>query len=372
MKIAFTGDTGFTKYFKGALAKPNLLDEKLVEFLNDSDITVVNVEGAVCTGEQNAQKPLLHSNPPEIAEFTKKLNGKIWNVANNHINDCGTEGMLSTVQFALSNGCQVLGAGKNKKEASKPIVVNDENGVKVGLVSVNYDKSAVATDTLPGCVFYTDFKTIKQSIKAVKKQNAWCVLNVHAGDEFNAVPLPYIRKIYKKYLKLGADVVIGHHPHVVENYEKVGKKIIFYSLGNFVFDTDYQRQQDYTQYGVLVKIDFGKKEFTFETQGTFIDRQTQTIRAHELPKIFTNIDKKLYKKLWPLSGWVLRLNERVKFLTIYPETKAFTSIVEWENFERNLGTQRANEENKAEKLFAKGEWQYAPKELVEYIKGQRL
>ena len=372
MKIAFTGDTGFTRYFKGALANKDLVDNKIIDFLSNSDVTVVNVEGAVSVGEQKAKKPLLHSNPPEIAEFTKKLNGKIWNVANNHIIDCGVDGVLSTIQFAKDNGCTALGAGKNKEEASKPLFVTDDNGVKVGLVSVNYDTEAIATDSLPGTILFTDFETIKKSIKQVKEQNAWCVVNVHAGEEFNAVPLPYIRKIYNKYLKFGADVVIGHHPHVVENYEKVGKKIIFYSLGNFVFDTDYQRQQDYTNYGVLVKIDFQKEDFTFEAQGTFIDRETQTIKAHTLPKIFTNIDKKLYKKLWPLSGWVLRLNERVKFLTLYPETKAFTTIAEWENFERNLGTPFAIDENKAEKIFAKGKWKDAPKELVEYIKGQRL
>ena len=372
MKIAFTGDTGFTRYFKGALANPDIVDQTIIDFLNDTFVTVVNVEGAVSVGTQSAKKPLLHSNPPEIAGFTKKLNGTIWNVANNHIIDCGVEGVLSTIQFAKDNGCTVIGAGKNKEDASKPLFVTDETGVKVGLVSVNYDTEAIATESKPGCVLFTDFETIKNSIKEVKKQNAWCVVCVHAGEEFNAVPLPYIRKIYNKYLKLGADVVIGHHPHVVENYEKVGKKIIFYSLGNFVFDTDYQRQQDYTQYGVLVKLDFKKDSFTFDAQGTFIDRQTQTIKGHTLPKIFTNIDKKLYKKLWPLSGWVVRLNERVKFLTIYPETKVFTTIEEWQNFERNLGTNASIDENKAEKLFAKGKYKKAPEELVEYIKGQRL
>ncbi len=372
MKIAFTGDTAFTKHFKGKLSNPDLIDQKLVDFLNDSFVTVVNVEGAVSVGVQSAVKPLLHSNPPEIANFTKKLNGTIWNVANNHIIDCGEQGILDTLSFAKDNGCTVLGAGANKEQASKPLILTDEKGVKVGLVSVNYDKKAIATEEKCGCIAFNDFKTIKQMIKKVKEQNAWCVVNVHAGEEFNAVPLPYIRKTYKKYLKLGADVVIGHHPHVVENYERVGKKIIFYSLGNFVFDTDYQRKQDYTNYGVLVKIDFSKEGFTFESQGTFIDRETQTVKAHDLPRIFTNIDAKLYKKLWPLSAKVLRLNERVKFNILFPETKEFKTVEQWEAWEQKRTTPSAIGISKGEKKLKRCGYEKAPNELVNYIKGSRL
>ena len=63
----------------------------------------------------------------------------------------------------------------------------------------------------------------------------------HGGDEFFHVPMPYIRKQLKGYLDWGCDIVVAHHPHVVQGYEMLGKKAIFYSLGNFIFDTDYQR-----------------------------------------------------------------------------------------------------------------------------------
>ena len=71
---------------------------------------------------------------------------------------------------------------------------------------------------------------------------------------------------------MGADIVLSHHPHVPMNYEipKEGKAI-FYSLGNFIFDTDYQRSQYYTEKGILLRLDFTKDDFSFEAFGLNIN-----------------------------------------------------------------------------------------------------
>ena len=91
----------------------------------------------------------------------------------------------------------------------------------------------------------------------------------------------------------------------------------------------------------------------------------------EPPKIFTNIDRKLYKKLWPLSAKVLRYNERIKFAIIYPSNKDFNEE-QWHEWELSRKTLVNKGITKGEKRFERGEWKKAPQELIDYIKGSRL
>ena len=71
---------------------------------------------------------------------------------------------------------------------------------------------------------------IQRIIKQINEICKYCIVIVHAGDEFSDLPMPYTRNIFFQYLQFGADIVVGHHPHVVQNYEIIGDKIIFYSL----------------------------------------------------------------------------------------------------------------------------------------------
>ena len=330
-RIAFTGDLGFSsKYFRGTYNKENLLHPDLVAYLSDSDYTVVNVEGCLLKGQGSASKPLVHANPPECVDFLKKINGNIWNIANNHIMDCGREGLESTLQIAADNGIPTVGVGLNMEQAAKPVIVEND-GADIGILSVTQEETPAATEDSEGVIQWDNKEKIAEMIAGVKAKCRWCVMIVHAGPEFAALMPPTVRDIYKGYLDLGADVVIGHHPHVTMNYELVGDKVIFYSLGNFVFDTDYQRLQKYTEFGVFVKLNFGKDSFTWDHQGMKIARETQTIVPCEAPDIFTNVSAARYEQLWPLAMHCLYENEVVKFKYLFPKMKDFTEA-EWEAF----------------------------------------
>ena len=330
-RIAFTGDLGFSsKYFRGTCEREDLMDPALITYLSDSDHTVVNVEGCVYRGPSSSAKPIVHANPPECIGFLQKLNGNIWNIANNHIMDCGVAGLEGTLRIAREHGAQTVGVGLNIEEAARPVIVEND-GADIGILSVTQEETPAATETSEGAVQWDDTQKITQMIADVKAKCRWCVVVVHAGPEFSQLMPPSIRNIYKNYLTLGADVVIGHHPHVVQNYEIVGDKIIFYSLGNFVFDTDYQRLQKYTQYGVFVKLCFEKDRFTWDHQAIKIDRQTQTIVPCNTPTIFTNVSAKQYALLWPLAMHNLYENELVKFRYLFPKMKDFNKAqwAEW-------------------------------------------
>ena len=97
--------------------------------------------------------------------------------------------------------------------------------------------------------------------------------------------------------EMGADIVVSHHPHVPMNYETVGEKVIFYSLGNFVFDTDYQRSQYHTEDGLFVKLRFSEEGFRFEPFPIRIDRAAEQIVKGELPLIFRDVNASEYEKL---------------------------------------------------------------------------
>ncbi len=366
-KIAFTGDLGFTRYFKDACTREDLFSQEIVDYLSSTDYTVVNVEGCISTGKGTANQPILHANSPECIYWLKKFNGNIWNLANNHIMDSGVEGMQSTLDFAKENNVLTVGIGNNMVEAQKPIILKNESG-GIGIIAVTYDDVEQATDTTAGCVRWENRLKVKELIEEVKKECRWCVVVAHTGMEFCQVPPPYIRNAYREYLEFGADIVVGHHPHVVENYETVGDKIIFYSLGNFIFDTDYQRLQRHTQYGMLVKIDFNEDSYTWDYLPVFIDRENGKIGKGECSVIFTDIDPKNYKLLWPLSANDVYQNERVKFAYLYDKNKTFNKF-QWMLWEiKRCRVKRGRDVIRGRILYYLGLWKKADKKLVEYIK----
>ena len=368
-RIAFTGDLGFSsKYFRGTYDKEELLHPDLVAYLADTDYTVVNVEGCMYKGQSSAAKPLVHANPPECVDFLKKINGNIWNIANNHIMDCGREGLESTLKIAEENGVPTVGVGLDLAQAAKPVIIPND-GADIGILSVTNEETPAATEDSEGTVRWDDLEKLGQMIAGVRESCRWCVVVVHGGPEFSQLMPPSVRDLYKSYLELGADVVVGHHPHVMQNYETFGDKIIFYSLGNFVFDTDYQRLQKYTQYGVFVKLAFGKDSFTWDHRAMKIDRQTQTIVPCETPDIFTNVSATQYALLWPLAMHCLYENERVKFGYLIPKLKD-CSKKEWKAFykERIRKTPRWKCVFTGARLYRLQYWRFGNKKLRKFIK----
>ena len=169
-------------------------------------------------------------------------------------------------------------------------------------------------------------ETIAATIKSIKEKNRWCVIIAHAGEEFSDMPMPHVRRQYLKYIELGADIIVAHHPHVAQNYETVGDKMIFYSLGNFVFDTDYQRLQPHSNSGVLLKLKFFEDRFERDSKAFLIDRQINRIVPADTLIIFREFGKKDYKKLAPLA--VCRFLERNKEAKLYlnPKMKDFSAL----------------------------------------------
>ena len=161
---------------------------------------------------------------------------------------------------------------------------------------------------------------IKRRIDEVKAKCRWCVIVSHGGEEFTSMPSPYTRDRYLRYLELGADVVVAHHPHVPENYELFPDgKAIFYSLGNFIFDTNYQRAHLYTDVGVLLKLIFTEEKLDFEAMGIQIVRGPERIVEAPLPDIFTDIPAGEYALLSPLAAKAFVAEDMRKMIYLEPD-----------------------------------------------------
>jgi len=318
--IIFTGDIGFDRYMDKKWEDEQLLSRPVLDFFNSGDHTVANVEGALIDAVDDGSRGVFfHSMNPEATKVLKKMNADIWSIGNNHTMDAGLEGVISTRKIAEELGCQTLGAGTNIVEASEPVYLDEAGGI--GMFGVSYMNECIpATDTEPGIFRWDDFEYIEKRIKEVKSRCRWCVIVSHGGEEFTSLPSPYTRDRYLKFLELGADVVVGHHPHVPENYELFDDgKAIFYSLGNFIFDTNYQRVHLYTDLGILLKLIFTEEKLDFEAIGIQIVRGDERIDIAPLPDVFTNIPAEEYELLAPLSAKAFVVEDMRKMIYLEPE-----------------------------------------------------
>ena len=319
--IVFTGDIGFDRYMDRKWEDENLLSQEVLDFFGSAEHTVANVEGALIDAVDDGSRGVFfHSMNPAATAVLKKIKADIWSIGNNHIMDAGREGVISTRKIARDMGCQTIGAGMNEAEASEPVYLEEAGGI--GMFCVSYMNECIpATATEPGIFRWDDLPYIEKRIKEIKSRCRWCIVVSHGGEEFTSLPSPYTRDRYLKYLEMGADVVVGHHPHVPENYELFADgKAIFYSLGNFIFDTDYQRVHLYTDLGVLLKLVFTEEKMAFEAMGIRLIRGEERIAAAALPDIFTNVPAEEYELLAPLSAKAFVAEDMRKMVYLEPET----------------------------------------------------
>lgn len=295
--ICFTGDVSFSGYFEGKERDSSLLDTRIKEFTASADSCVINLESPVTESSVSRKERLAHRCSREAVEFIgSSFTNPVISFANNHIMDYGTEGLEDSLDAADEAGIRYIGAGRNLEEASEYIILGDD--IKVAVMAVQYKNELAASENSPGPLHEYEEKLIKKRIKQMKKEADYAVMVYHGGNEFLHVPMPYIRKTLKKYLRWGCDAVVAHHPHVVQGYEIQGEKSIYYSLGNFIFDTRYQRAQEGTDRGILLKLVFSENGISHDVLPFRINRDTASLAAADEDSSFKDIHAQSYTKAW--------------------------------------------------------------------------
>jgi poly-gamma-glutamate synthesis protein (capsule biosynthesis protein) len=149
--------------------------------------------------------------------------------------DFGGEALLETFRHLSSNGIAWIGAGENVSEARK-MALYSVKGKKIAFLgySLTQPIEFFADKNRPGTAPGYE-KLVASDIKSARQQADYVIVSFHWGKEATDTVQPYQRDTAHKAIEAGADVIIGHHPHVLQGIEHYKNGLIFYSLGNFVF-----------------------------------------------------------------------------------------------------------------------------------------
>ncbi len=231
---------------------------KIADFLKSVDLVFGNLETPISSGGKNQGSVYSFRSNPRVVEGLSFSNFGVLSLANNHIWDYGTEALLDTLKILKENNIFPVGVGEDFEKANA-LVIKEVKNAKIGFLAFTdlYPSSLEAGNNYPGISNF-NLDRIIGHISDIKASNAVDLLfiSLHWGEEYREVAGEKQKEIAKKLIDAGADVVVGHHPHVVQEFEEYKNGLIFYSLGNFIFDQNFSKE---TMSGYLVKIDIFDK-----------------------------------------------------------------------------------------------------------------
>ena len=258
LTVCFTGDVlldrGVRKRIE-YIGIDSLFSDAKPIFLS-SDAVVINLENPVTKRVSPLNKRYVFRAEPEWLPMLRKQGITHAAMANNHTIDQGREGITDTYNNLIASDIVPIGYGVNQREACMPCIIK-KNGVNVAIFN-SFLLSVGDWELLENeaGICQASVEKISGDIKAFKdyypKYHAVAVL--HWGIEYAKEPTERQRTEARMLIDSGADAVIGHHPHVIQEEEYYNGAPIFYSLGNFVFD----QRQDENAAGMTVKLTFGK------------------------------------------------------------------------------------------------------------------
>lgn len=213
----------------------------------DSDYVAGNLECVLLDNASDYEKndKEIHINAEtKTANVLKENRFTLVSLANNHLADFKAKGVVNTLDTLDKVGLKHVGAGRNLTEAAE-YDIQEINGVKIATIAVSdiIPKDFAAKDSKAGIL---TTKTLKyyQAVKDASEKADLVIANIHWGVEYGMTETEAQQQLARNLINWGVDVVIGSHPHVLQPVEKYGDGIIFYSMGNFVFDQGWSRTKD--------------------------------------------------------------------------------------------------------------------------------
>ncbi len=213
----------------------NPIFDEIKPLLSNADIVLFNLETALCHGGNPILKcgANFHVNP-ETAWGLKDAGFNLAALANNHILDYGHEGLEETICALDDAKIAHHGAANTRDEAIRPLF-REINGVKISFL--NYAEGEFSKLGADGSgAAPLDFIDNKEAIEKARDTSDIVVVSVHAGNEYQHFPSPWIQKLYRQFIAYGATVVIGNHTHIPQGMEWYKEGLIVYSMGDFIFE----------------------------------------------------------------------------------------------------------------------------------------
>lgn len=247
--LFFVGDMMFDRGIEILIRKEGVLYpfEKVEPIFRDIDIVAGNLEGPIVKNPPNfGPYSLTFAFSPEVLKGLSFSHFNLVSLANNHTNNMGKEGLKETKEFLKREKIDFVG---------DPINCMEDNVLleKDGIIFLAFNK------TFP---INCDDEKILKLVENVKNKNSqkFLITIIHWGEEYQKESSRVQRKLAHQLIDAGSDLIIGSHPHVVQEIEEYKGKLIFYSLGNFIFDQYFSKE---TQEGLGVKLEIYPKRLIF-------------------------------------------------------------------------------------------------------------
>lgn len=252
--IAAVGDIMMPGSIQRAAArnenKYEVLFEKIAADLGAADITIANLETPVDDKREISGYPKFNAGVGVLTAL-KKAGVDVVSIANNHIMDAGVEGLRRTLDNIAAAGLLSIGAGRTKSDTEEIKYISVRN-IKVAFLAYAY----ATNQRLPGRkpadpgvnVLRVDSKSdlglAAEKVKIAKRTSDLIVVSIHWGNEYDTHPTMWQRKVARELIESGADIILGHHPHVlqpVETYTTADGRqgVVAFSLGNFTTSQNY-------------------------------------------------------------------------------------------------------------------------------------
>ncbi|WP_225229792.1 CapA family protein [Sporosarcina quadrami] len=207
--------------------------------------------------------PLFNS-PKHIIRDLKNNGVDMLSIANNHTMDQTGAGLLRAIANMKVYNMPYVGAYESEKDSETKRIV-EVNGIQVGILAYTYGLNGMPTPAGKDyMVSLTDKQRIEQDIQDMNMLADLTVVSVHWGNEYALQPSEKQKELAIILASAGADIIFGHHPHVLQSYTEIGKTKVFYSIGNF-----YSAQQfDSTNIGGIAQVQVFKNVVAGRTQIT--------------------------------------------------------------------------------------------------------
>jgi len=258
---------------------------KNAEILKTFDIVFANLEGTASDKGKNVGSIYSFHMDPAVIPVLKDTGINVLSVANNHVADWGINAYTDTLSRLKESGILYAGGGQNKTEAEMPAII-EKNGMKVGFLGFSdVGPDYMQAGEIKAGILSTKDPIFDEIIKNAAGQVDYLIVSFHFGEEYE--PIHNARQEYLAHEAIddGAKIIIGAHPHVVEDFEVYKKSYIAYSLGNFIFDQSWSEP---TMQGMLLEIKLYK-----DGSMTVTKDPTQLNSLFQLEKISKGAEEKV-------------------------------------------------------------------------------
>lgn len=209
--------------------------------LRSADFAFANLECPLARVAPKIARPPAFKAEPGLAPELKAAGFDVLSQANNHALDCGRHGLVESLGALARAHLQAIGAGLTEAKALQPLVTR-ARGVRIAWVGASQFASApLASQAARPSVALLSEGSLRSQVRAARRVADVVVVSLHWGVEYQAAPTPRQRRWAHAALAAGADIILGHHSHVLGPIEAVElngrQRLVAYSLGNLVFDS---------------------------------------------------------------------------------------------------------------------------------------